>query len=126
MDIFKFIDNPKSDISGLNDFVAHINNVKNEDELFDELYHQLKFPDYFGFNWNALYDCLRDFDWIDETNIILVHNSPLSIETDSFEIYIDVLYDAIKSWENDSTHKLIVIFPKSQEKIINSMLMNKR
>ncbi|MFR9164902.1 MAG: barstar family protein [Dysgonomonas sp.] len=40
----------------------------------------MRFPNYFGFNWNALLDCLRDFDWIEEKYIILIHDCPLNLE----------------------------------------------
>jgi RNAse (barnase) inhibitor barstar len=52
--------------------VAHISNINSKEELLKELNIKLKFP-YFGFNWDALYDLLRDFHWIDQKGIILVH-----------------------------------------------------
>ncbi|MES2388088.1 MAG: barstar family protein [Bacteroidota bacterium] len=43
--------------------VAAVVNVKGKSELLNALYHQLQFPGYFGFNWDAMNDCLRDFSW---------------------------------------------------------------
>lgn len=48
------------------EFVAYLSKVEGEDELFNKLSEVLKFPDYFGKNWNALYDFLRDFNWIEK------------------------------------------------------------
>jgi hypothetical protein len=38
--------------------------ITNEEELFASLAAALRFPEYFGMNWDALDDCLRDLDWI--------------------------------------------------------------
>ena len=48
-----------------NIFIATLSsNIKNKIELLNELYHKLQFPEYFGFNWDALWDLLCDFSWI--------------------------------------------------------------
>ena len=36
-------------------------NIHGKEELFIQLSNKLNLPDYFGFNWDALFDCLRDF-----------------------------------------------------------------
>lgn len=54
--------NPKSDAI----FIAHLPKIESEEQLFNELNFKLKFPPYFGFNWNAIYDCLTDFSWIEQ------------------------------------------------------------
>jgi len=67
MNNIRFINKPElleseSDSS----FIVHLKRVKNEEELFIELSSKLQFPDYFGYNWNAVYDCLRDLHWIEQ------------------------------------------------------------
>lgn len=34
------------------------------DIFFKKVSKKLEFPDYFGYNWNALNDCLQDFSWL--------------------------------------------------------------
>lgn len=34
-----------------NSFIVHISDIKDKNELIKELSEQLKFPDYFGYNW---------------------------------------------------------------------------
>ncbi|MER6450077.1 barstar family protein [Streptomyces venezuelae] len=34
------------------------------DAVFLQFYDRLRLPDYFGWNWNALLDCLRDLHWL--------------------------------------------------------------
>ena len=52
-------------------FQVLIPSVKSKQELFSELADKLHFPDYFGYNWDALCEVLRDFYWINEKIIII-------------------------------------------------------
>lgn len=36
--------------------------MRDTDAVFLQFYDRLKLPDYFGWNWNALLDCLRDLN----------------------------------------------------------------
>lgn len=47
--------------------------VHSSERIFEILNDLLKLPGYFGLNWNALFDCLRDFHWVSEHTIIIVH-----------------------------------------------------
>lgn len=38
--------------------------MRDTDAVFLHFYDRLKLPDYFGWNWNALLDCLRDLNWL--------------------------------------------------------------
>ncbi|MEU4653778.1 barstar family protein [Streptomyces sp. NPDC023723] len=42
------------------------------DGVFSQFYETFKLPDYFGWNWNALYDCLSDLNWISATRYLLI------------------------------------------------------
>jgi len=71
----------------------------------------LDFP-YFGYNWNALSDCLRDLDWIKEHNIVILHEDmPNLIECD-LKNYLGVLRDSMYDWLRSYEHKLLIIFPE--------------
>jgi RNAse (barnase) inhibitor barstar len=45
--------------------------MRSEDELFDSFSAYLSFPDYFGRNWAALYDCLFDLSWLPEESVCI-------------------------------------------------------
>ena len=50
------------------------------------------FPDYFGDNWDALNDCLRDFSWIPAKNIIIVHEDlPLLGDDQELLTYLEII-----------------------------------
>jgi RNAse (barnase) inhibitor barstar len=46
--------------------------VKDESGLLSKLASDLNFPDYFGMNWNALIDCLRDLSWLNPRGVLVV------------------------------------------------------
>ncbi|MFD3698809.1 barstar family protein [Streptomyces sp. NPDC058646] len=43
-----------------------------EDAVFQQFYDGVPLPDYFGWNWNALSDCLRDLKWLAADHHVLV------------------------------------------------------
>jgi hypothetical protein len=73
--------------------------IQNYSELFDVLGRILHFPDYFGRNWDALDECIRDFSWLPPGDVILAHKDiPLSGDRRSLATYLEVLHDAVENW----------------------------
>ncbi|TCS61794.1 barstar family protein [Varunaivibrio sulfuroxidans] len=82
-----------------------------QEQLLYALYEVLNFPGWFGFNWNALYDCLRDFSWIEKNKIILIHKEFPKLSNKDMKIYLDILSNSINDWRSDDKHEFKVIFP---------------
>jgi|RhiMetdeSRZDD1v2_1073273.scaffolds.fasta_scaffold05726_2 RNAse (barnase) inhibitor barstar len=64
-------------INGRIYFVATVNALKciTEKGLLKEFANCFDFPDYFGWNLDALDECMRDLDWLKEKNYkIIVRN----------------------------------------------------
>ena len=80
-------------------YSAIIPAVHSKAELCDEYNKQLKFP-YFGFNWDALWDLLCDFHWIPQRHIHIYHESVASLPVDDLKVFIRIITDACKDWEN--------------------------
>ncbi|MFJ9076073.1 barstar family protein [Streptomyces sp. NPDC102278] len=84
-------------------YVARLNGRDMTDEIstfrqFDEL---LKFPKYFGWNWNAFYDCLRDLQWLSSDHHVLVVDSAenvLSEDGVAREEFFRTLWRAGQRW----------------------------
>ena len=101
-------------------FVVHFLNIKTEDELFAQLSSKLNFPLHFGFNWNAVYDCLRDFNWIKQKRIILVFDEIPKVENEVLFTLLDTLRDSVEDWLLDKSHDLEIVFPENSENLIIS------
>lgn len=98
------------------DFIAEIPaSVGDTKTLFDVYSEKLQLPGYFGFNWNALSECLRDLAWIVQYRVILLHHDLPNLETDDLAIYLDVLQECTESWKPGEHHKLVVAFPNEAE-----------
>ena len=117
-------------------FVANINEINTEkafavtitgtnerkEDLINELKEKLLFPNYFGYNWDALYDCLCDLNWIKTSKIILIHKEIPKIDNKSLAIYLNILSDAIKLWEKDLSKSLEIVFGLKDKAIITDIL----
>jgi hypothetical protein len=59
--------------AGVN-FVASIQGTGtfSVDDVFHKFWEAFKLPDYFGWSWPALHDCLRDLSWLPGDHYLLV------------------------------------------------------
>lgn len=113
--VFKFFeDNAQIPKSGIDTFVGILpKETYDTKTLFDALFDILLLPGYFGYNWNALSDCLRDFHWLNQKQIILVHEElPQLSDSDLWE-YLDVLSKCVNDWGNSEDHELVIMFPEA-------------
>jgi hypothetical protein len=95
-------------------------------ELLEALRLALSLPDYFGRNWDALDEVLRDLEWIRERNVILVHSDlPLQRGDEKhLETYLSVLSGAIRAWrERPGAHTLRVSFPSATRAEVATALL---
>jgi hypothetical protein len=69
--------------------------------FFQELAQALRFPDYFGRNWDAVYDCLTDFNWLPAAGYVLVLDGFDQLATNEpgqWAIGLKVLRQACAFW----------------------------
>ncbi|HEY5127851.1 MAG TPA: barstar family protein [Bradyrhizobium sp.] len=87
-------------------------NIAGKQELFATLAKQLSFPDYFGENWDAFEECLRDLSWLPTGLVVLTHaDVPLINDVASASTYLAILSDAVRKMSKPEEHMLSVIFP---------------
>ncbi|MFD7450574.1 barstar family protein [Kitasatospora sp. NPDC059827] len=84
-------------------YVALLDGAEMGDEqrLFEQISVRLRFPVYFGWNWNALSDCLRDMRWAPADHYLLViERSALMLQecSEDREILLRILNTAGRHW----------------------------
>lgn len=83
----------------------------------------LKFPDYYGVNWDAFEECIRDLSWLSERNITIFHHDiPLSNNNSDARTYLLVLRDAVSKWTDEASHQMSVVFPSELQENVESLI----
>ena len=105
------------------DFVATIRSgLDTRERLFESLSQQVQFPDYFGENWDALSECLRDLCWIKARRVVMVHQDLPPLPSHTLAVYLDVLSECVRDWEADEAHELVVVFPEGARRGVSAVL----
>jgi hypothetical protein len=109
---FQFTDEPPPAAEGM--LIVRIpKGVARKRQIFTVYSRQLSFPDYFGWNWDAFYDCLGDLSGVDDEihEVVVVHcDLPFTKSATQQKIYLSLLKDCLKlraTWDP----KVTVIFP---------------
>lgn len=75
--------------------------IRDKGDFLSRAAAALKFPDYFGNNWDAFEDCLTDMSWHESPGFVLLfedfqgfaENSP-----DDFQTALEILKDSASFW----------------------------
>ncbi len=118
MDVTAFVFDARLDPE--RDFIARIpRGVSSREALFDVLSRELRLPSYFGRNWDALSDSLRDLSWITKRRVVLIHDELPKLGDEDLANYLAVLVDAARDWKPDEAHELVVVFPKDAQQALS-------
>jgi RNAse (barnase) inhibitor barstar len=80
---------------GFKIFKIEGNDINSEENFFMEVSKVLKFPDYFGKNWEAFHDCFGDFVFIENGPIALVWRDATSTLDKSLKTFLKVTYELL-------------------------------
>jgi len=88
--------------------------IRSKQKLFAAIADKLRFPKYFGWNWDAFEECLRDLSWLPQgRTIVLVHEDlPFGLHSANRESYFNILRGLVAS-RPDSGRPLIVVLPSA-------------
>ena len=75
--------------------------IQDRDTLMHAFYQNCEFPGWFGFNWNALFDCLTDFEWAPAKGYVLIYRYPSVLQGRdplTWEHLMALLVDVNEQW----------------------------
>jgi Barstar (barnase inhibitor) len=71
---------------------------------------------WFGANWDALYDAMRDLSWLGDKDLVIEHvDLPFGEKRRSRILYFSLLQDALEDWQLENPAKLTVRIPAKYE-----------
>lgn len=95
--------------------------INSKESLFGFYSNELRFPSYFGQNWDAFNDIFSDLYWLDIDRIAIYHESLPQLNEKDLRIYINLINELVEhSDENGKTVKFI--FNIRDKEMIKSML----
>jgi hypothetical protein len=80
--------------------------------FFTEIARKLRFPDYFGRNWDAVYDCLTDLNWLPAGGYVLVFDGLGALARnapDQWQIGRKVLAESCQFWQPLRTPMFVLL-----------------
>ena len=86
--------------------------IARKEQLMNAVATALDFPEHFGDNWDALEECLTDLEWVDGEGYVIYydHIDPLlEAHPDQFETLVEILRDAVKSWQDDGEAMVVLL-----------------
>jgi hypothetical protein len=87
--------------------------VRGKRGLLARLAKALQCPPYFGMNWDALSDCMRDLSWLNDNGwvVILLNGQEFAVRNqDDFTTAIDVLETAAEYWRSHRKPFWILVY----------------
>jgi RNAse (barnase) inhibitor barstar len=78
--------------------------VRDKEQMLDVVGRALRFPEWFGHNWDALADCLADMGWLPAEGyvVILDHCDGIHGRAEAdFVTLMQVFQDAAEAWRED-------------------------
>lgn len=115
---FKLYQNLPSSIKG---GVFIVQDTSDKVALLENLKREIGFPDYFGKNWDALDEVLRDLNWLDDKNISIYHKQLPNLTKDDLQTYMNILSTAVDFWNKTGERKLEIYFPVSDTDRIDKL-----
>ena len=89
--------------------VAWLDGPTTREALFDELDRGLRFPSYFGRNWDALIEVLAFSDPVDERSVLLIWQDPQALDPKVRATFLDVVQDAARKRHTAEVGPLLLL-----------------
>lgn len=87
-------------------FVLDGSKIYDKKTFLEKIARAMRFPDYFGRNWDALNDCVTDMTWTRAEGFVLVFQEPrrfLETSPKDWDVALEILKSATESWQERGT-----------------------
>ena len=91
---------------------AGLQGARDKNAFLKTIAKSLRFPDYFGHNWDAFYDCLIDLEHEKGEGILVLLREASGFaraEPEEFAAAVDTLQDAVEFWNDDGKMLLVIV-----------------
>lgn len=98
--------------SGLRVEKIGLQGARDKNAFLNAVAKALRFPDYFGHNWDAFYDCLTDLEHEKGEGILVLLREASGFaraEQEEFAAAVDALQDAAEFWDEDGKLLLVIV-----------------
>ena len=97
--------------------------IVTKNDLFHEYDMQLRFPEYFGANWDAFDECMSDLSWLPDGTIVVRHQDlPLSGDRHNLRCFVSILAYAVWKFRERGDQDLVVVMPTCERATVQSVL----
>lgn len=86
--------------------------IKSKADLLRQMSQVMKFPDYFGNNWDALEECLSDLSWITAKGFVIKFvnaDNFIAICPSDFRVFVQIIESVSKSWSIEETDFILIV-----------------
>lgn len=80
--------------------------IRTKNQFLDYVAKIFDFPDYFGRNWDALEDCLKDMDWAKANGFLILYEHFEAFaenEPKQFDQALDIFKEVAEYWQDKDT-----------------------
>jgi len=119
MDSFVFGDPPEPAEGRI---LVALERVHSKRELLASIASGLRFPDWFGSNWDALDESLRDLSWLSEAEVILHHRDLPDLPIDELRTYLSILERTATTWRQRESRAVEVSFAPEIRRILETVV----
>src|SRR5262249_6807368 len=87
-------------------------NIRSKSDLLSMLSRIMCFPDYFGSNWDALEECLRDLAWVPARGYIIQFTHAddfIKTSLSDFHDFVQIVQSAYLHWQKNKVEFLLIV-----------------
>jgi RNAse (barnase) inhibitor barstar len=91
--------------------------INSESELLNRISRAMKFPSYFGHNWNALKDCISDLAWIPAKGYVILFSNADSFVKNyphDFKVFSEIIKMVSEFWAEQQVEFILIIETKDE------------